>query len=121
MLLKKACSIFQIHSPNNFHFPEVELELNMANMTATKVWEYRHDPDHISPTISGVQRLENGNTLVNFGRRPVTLVEVDERGQGIWILADTSDSMTYLRRYRSETIESIGGEFSVLNCSPDGC
>ena len=58
----------------------LELELDYETMTARKVWEYRHRPDHISATISSVQRLPNGHTLVNFGRRPVTLVEADEEG-----------------------------------------
>jgi hypothetical protein len=45
----------------------VEYELDTNLMTATKVWEFIHPDSLYSPSISGVQRLPNGNTLINFG------------------------------------------------------
>tara|TARA_B100001250_G_scaffold404417_1_gene420370 strand:- start:580 stop:1959 length:1380 start_codon:yes stop_codon:yes gene_type:complete len=45
----------------------VEYELDLESMTATKTWEFIHPDSLFSPSISSVQRLENGNTLVNFG------------------------------------------------------
>ena len=36
-------------------------------MEATKVWEFVHPDSLYTPSIGGVQRLPNGNTLVNFG------------------------------------------------------
>ena len=45
----------------------VEYELDTINMTATKVWEFVHPDSLYSPTQSSVQRLPNGNTLIDFG------------------------------------------------------
>jgi hypothetical protein len=45
----------------------VEYELDTNLMTATKVWEFIHPDSLYSPSISGVQRLPNGNTLIDFG------------------------------------------------------
>ena len=45
----------------------VEYELDTNFMTATKVWEFVHPDSLYCPSISGVQRLPNGNTLINFG------------------------------------------------------
>ncbi|MBN1781399.1 aryl-sulfate sulfotransferase [bacterium] len=45
----------------------VEYALDEEAKTATKVWEYRHDPDIFVPTMGNAQRLPNGNTLVCWG------------------------------------------------------
>jgi len=45
----------------------VEYELDLKLMTATKTWEFKHPDSLFCPSIGSVQRLENGNTLVNFG------------------------------------------------------
>ena len=45
----------------------VEYELDTLNMTATKVWEFVHPDSLYCPTQSSVQRLPNGNTLIDFG------------------------------------------------------
>jgi hypothetical protein len=45
----------------------VEYELDPINMTATKVWEFVHPDSLFCPTQSSVQRLPNGNTLIDFG------------------------------------------------------
>ena len=45
----------------------VEYELDTNLMEATKVWEFVHPDSLYTPSIGGVQRLPNGNTLVDFG------------------------------------------------------
>lgn len=45
----------------------VEYELNLSDFTATKLWEFVHPDSLFTPSIGSVQRLENGNTLINFG------------------------------------------------------
>lgn len=45
----------------------VEYELNFSDFTATKLWDYVHPDSLFTPSIGSVQRLENGNTLINFG------------------------------------------------------
>ncbi len=47
----------------------VEYQLNEVNKTATKVWEYRNQPDDFYGGARGnAQRLPNGNTVINWGR-----------------------------------------------------
>jgi hypothetical protein len=92
----------------------LELRLDYERMTVSKVWEYRHEPDIFARSISGVQRLANGNTLVNFGRTtdllgdPVSLVEADASGEAVWELRMASEGLP--RRYRATYIESLAGE-----------
>ena len=62
----------------------LELALDWASMTATKVWEYRHQVGasggvpvyKYADKVGTAQRLENGNTLVFFGAdiNPTTLL-----------------------------------------------
>lgn len=44
----------------------VEFKLDTDNMTAENVWEYRASPDRFSHWMGSVQRLPNGNTLINW-------------------------------------------------------
>lgn len=46
----------------------VQYHLDEINMTATLVWEYRHDPDIMTPSGGRVQPLVNGNILIDWGR-----------------------------------------------------
>ena len=48
----------------------VEYKLDEQAMTATLVWEYRHDPDVFAPSRGSVQRLPNGNTMIGWGSAP---------------------------------------------------
>ena len=45
----------------------VEYVLDTNLMTAEKVWEFVHPDSLYTPTIGSVQRLPNGNTLIDFG------------------------------------------------------
>ena len=45
----------------------VEYELDLDSMTAEKVWEYVQPDGYFTPSIGWIQRLTNGNTLINFG------------------------------------------------------
>jgi hypothetical protein len=45
----------------------VEYELDTVLMTAEKVWGYVHPDTLFTPSIGGVQRLPNGNTMIDFG------------------------------------------------------
>ena len=55
-------------TPNDRTYSRVvEYALDETNMTATLVWEYRHSPD-ISATCTGaIKRMQNGNTLIDWG------------------------------------------------------
>ena len=53
------------------HVPQlsriVEYELDMENMTADVIWEYSHPNEYVGLSMGSVQRLDNGNTLINWG------------------------------------------------------
>ena len=60
-------------------------------MTATKIWEFVHPDLLFSPSISSVQRLENGNTLINFGNlslldRGAVITEVNPNNEIVFEL-----------------------------------
>jgi hypothetical protein len=71
---------YTIFDNGNFHNPHysrvLELELNTASWTATKVWEFRDSPDRSSWGEGSARRLPNGNTLINWtdGEHPFTEV-----------------------------------------------
>ncbi len=44
----------------------VEYELDIDNMTATLVWQFKYSPPIFSCFMGNAQRLPNGNTLVNW-------------------------------------------------------
>ena len=71
---------------NSHTLPEsraVEYELDTNAMTATLVWEYRHDPPIFTPVVGSTQRLVNGNTFVGFGWVG-TMVETTPAGAVVW-------------------------------------
>jgi hypothetical protein len=45
----------------------VEYKLNEDSLTATLVWEYRHNPDIYTFAMGSVQRLPNGSTFIGWG------------------------------------------------------
>lgn len=61
---------YTIFDNGNFRTPEisraVEFRLDTLNMTAERVWEFRASPDRHSRFMGSVQRLPNGNSLINW-------------------------------------------------------
>lgn len=55
----------------------VEYSINESSKTATKVWEYIKKDSMFSYAMSNAQRLENGNTLINWTQ---LITEVDSLG-----------------------------------------
>ena len=49
------------------HTRVTEYHVDEESMTATLVWQYSHPDGHISLNQGCAQRLENGNTLINWG------------------------------------------------------
>jgi hypothetical protein len=76
---------YTIMDNGNFHSPSVsravEYVLDTVAMKATLVWQYRHTPDRYTWWMGNVQRLPNGNTLINWadGSLP-KLTEVTQAG-----------------------------------------
>jgi hypothetical protein len=96
----------------------LELELDMQNMTATKVWEYRHNPDLFSRIVSNVNRLENGNTVVVFGAdqstdeccRIFTLVEADDQPEANALTVIEISAPGKSLQYRVHPVQTLSGE-----------
>jgi hypothetical protein len=88
----------------------LELELDLANLEARKVWEYRYTPDLYALCCSWVQRLENGNTVLVFGRDPRanTLVEADPSGSTVSAIEIASPGKAV--QYRAYALDTINGE-----------
>jgi hypothetical protein len=55
----------------------VEYSINESGKTATKVWEYRQNPDVYQSAMGSVSRFSNGNTLINWGTNKITEVKSD--------------------------------------------
>ena len=99
----------------------LELRLDDATDTAVKVWEYRPDADIYAPIMSSAYRLNNGNTLVNFGglrgdtntlfpHAQFVLVEADANGHEVFRV-ETVQFGSYPMRYRAYgDIDAIRGE-----------
>ena len=106
----------------------LELTLDWESMTATKVWEYRHQVGtsgeapiyKYADKVGAAQRLENGNTLVLFGvdfdptthltKNPavVTLVEADASPEAGAVAV--LDIQGYNPIYRALPVETLFGE-----------
>ena len=97
----------------------LELGLDNDNGTAVKVWEYRSTPDKYSSHISSAFRLNNGNTIVNFGNMtgdlfdPLLFVEIDREGKEVFKVetSQTGGPRNRTRRFRSHSdLAAIMGE-----------
>ena len=73
---------YMVFDNGNNHNPQVsravEYQLNLTNMTATMVWQFRDTPEEFSDFMGNAQRLPNGNTLINWVYDKI--VEVDSNG-----------------------------------------
>jgi hypothetical protein len=52
--------------PGRTYSRAVEYHLDETNMTATLVWQYRHNPDVLTPAEGIVKRFPNGDTFVGW-------------------------------------------------------
>ena len=82
----------------------VEYELDTDAMTATMVWEYRHDPAIFTLVVGSVQRLATGNTFVGFGWA-ATMVEVSPSGEVVW--EATLEGQNIMGFYRALRVASL--------------
>lgn len=89
----------------------VEYAINEESKTATKVWEFRKDPDIFSPNMGSAQRLPNGNTLIGWGLASMyglpAVTEVDPQGNVVFEL--TFDK-PLTASYRAMKFEWDGGK-----------
>ena len=97
---------YTVFDNGNFHSPPfsraIEFQIDTLNMTASKVWEYRHTPDRYTHWMGNAQRLPNGNTLINYadGLLP-KVTEVSEYGEIVYEGNFVNSNHCY-RTYRLE-------------------
>jgi hypothetical protein len=96
----------------------LELELDLENGSATTAWEFRPQPDIYAPIVGSARRLDNGNTVVDFGTAqgvvdgsgPMSVYEVTPDGWVRWILRiEGADRVNY----RATPLDDIAGEVVV--------
>lgn len=79
----------------------VEYHLDVAQRTATLVWEYRHAPAIFAPYVGSVQRQSNGNTLIGYGFvSHITEVRADKTVVFDASLNSTNGSVQFYRALR---------------------
>lgn len=86
----------------------LEYRLDLAKMTATLVWQYRHLPAVFNPFVGSVQRLRNGNTLVGYGAVN-RMTEVAPSGQVVWEGQLTINGQSVPFFYRVRRVASLYG------------
>jgi hypothetical protein len=111
-----------IFDNGNYHNPQfsraVEFQLDTLNMTASKVWEYRHTPDRYTPWMGNAQRLPNGNTLINYadGSLPKA-TEVSESGEIVYEGNFVNYTHCY-RTYRFEWESIVDEPYLIVEAYP---
>ncbi len=97
----------------------VEYHLDSESMQATLVWEYRHTPDLYAPRMGSLQRLSNGNSLLNFveGSLPKA-VEVTPDGDVVYE-ADFVDYALVYRTFRFEWDSPADRPYLIVEPFPE--
>ncbi len=85
----------------------VEYDIDENSKTATKVWEYRHNPDIYSNNMGTAQRLPNGNTIIGWGFATMyggvpAVTEVDALGNVIFELTFVKPLQASYRVFKTE-------------------
>ena len=114
----------QYTGTNNFS-RAVEYKLDTIAMTAEKVWEFVHPDSLYTPSIGGVQRLPNGNTLITFGNLQSLnigsiITEVDSNNNIVYQLEyDPGGNIYRAQKYDWFFFTPIAGCTDVLACNYD--
>lgn len=97
---------YTIFDNGNYRIPNfsrvVEFKIDTLTMTATKVWEYRHSPDYSTSWMGNAQRLENGNTFIDWADYSLPKAyEVTPSGENVYS-ANFAQSTACYRSFRFE-------------------
>jgi hypothetical protein len=78
----------------------VEYRLDTVNHLATKIWEFRHNPDIETPSMGYVQRLPGKRTLIGWGNYlNIAVTEVDSENNTRFEMAMPDKNFSY-RAYK---------------------
>ena len=97
----------------------VEYQLDLTNLTATMVWQFRDQPDKYAFYLGSAQRLPTGNTLINFvlAQYPKA-IEVDTNGVKHFELSLSPGSDAY-RAFRLPWSGAVAAPYLVVEPQPD--
>lgn len=115
----------QYYASGNNVSRAVEYELDTILMTATKTWEFIHPDSLYTPSIGSVQRLPNGNTLIDFGNLQYQqmgsiVTEVDQNNQIVFQLEyDNGGNLYRAKKFDWAFDPSIIGCDDQLACNYD--
>ena len=114
---------YTIFDNGNYKSPSysraVEFLIDTTNMTATKVWEYRHSPDRYAYAMGNVQRLPNGNTLINWSGNPDPIAtEINPENEKVYEM-DFSSFVGSYRTFRFDWSGISEAPYLILEKSDD--
>jgi hypothetical protein len=73
---------YTIFDNGNNHFPQVsqalEYEIDEENMTATRTWTYRHDPDIYAFATGSHQRTNTNRSIIGWGWCQSSIIAITE-------------------------------------------
>ena len=98
----------------------LEIRLDFDAKTAVKAWEFSPEPRMYSIVISSAYRLDNGNTLVNFGTSPdlanipIAIVEADARGREVFRLESIDPPLSEVLDKGPERYRAYPGPKSIM-------
>lgn len=103
----------------------VEFFLDTIAMTATRTWQYRHNPPLFAEVMGNAERLDNGNTFIGWGSEAtVAATEVDSNGTVVYEMDLPATSSYRALKYPSPIIVAsdtgIRASVSISAPQPDG-
>ncbi len=114
---------YTIFDNGTYHTPPysraIEYVFDTENMTATKVWEYRTENEDYAHWMGNAQRLENGNTMINFVEPELPkAVEVTKEGDVVYQANYGVESHAY-RTFRFDWQTTPNAPYLVVEPLPD--
>ena len=114
---------YMVFDNGNYHTPQVsravEYLLDLTNLTATVVWQFRDNPDKYTYWLGNAQRLPSGNTLINFVRPQYPkAIEVDTNGVKHFELGLSPNSDAY-RAFRLPWSGVVAAPYLIIEPQPD--
>lgn len=115
-----------LHTKGGIFSRAVEYKIDEIEMTITKAWEYRHNPDVFGEAMGGMQRLPNGNSLICWGAcDTVSMTEIDAAGKTTFEIRMEGGNYSY-RAYKFTKADLQAGVSSTtssagisLSCFPN--
>jgi hypothetical protein len=114
---------YMVFDNGNYHYPQVsravEYQLDLTNLTATMVWEFRDTPDKYTYWMGSAQRLPTGNTLIDFvSAKYPKAIEVDTNGVKHFELSLVPGAESY-RAFRLPWQGVVATPYLIVDPQPD--